>query len=433
MNLKQFLKKALSPIWDRGRGWLPLVREPYTGAWQQNKEVSREQILTYHAVYSAMTLIASDIAKLPIRLVKKDRDGIWEEIENPAYSPVLRKPNPHQTRIQFFENWVLSLLSSGNTYVLLRRDRRNIVIAMYVLDPSRVQVLTSESGEVFYQLSPDAINGIEEQITVPASEIIHDRVNPLYHPLCGISPIVAAALPVLQGRSIQDNAVNFFANNARPGGILTAAGAVSDEMAEQLRKYWKDNYTGNNAGGVAVLADGLTYKSFDTINAQNSQALEQLNWTAEVVCSVFHVPPYKIGIGETPSYNNIEALNVEYYSTAIQSRLEHIELLLDEGLRTPNGVGTEFLVSNLLRMDSAAQMETLEKANGKMTPNEQRKVLNLKPVVGGDSPMVQMQNFSLAALAKRDAKLDPFANDNNSTAETVRVFELLQNIKGLSA
>ncbi len=34
--------------------------------------------------------------------------------------------------------------------------------------------------------------------------------------------------------------------------------------------------------------------------------------------------------------------------------------------------------------------------------------LSLPPVAGGDSPMLQQQNFSLAALAKRDAKEDPF-------------------------
>jgi hypothetical protein len=35
--------------------------------------------------------------------------------------------------------------------------------------------------------------------------------------------------------------------------------------------------------------------------------------------------------------------------------------------------------------------------------------MSLPPVDGGDSPMIQQQNFSLAALAKRDAKDDPFA------------------------
>jgi phage portal protein BeeE len=59
-------------------------------------------------------------------------------------------------------------------------------------------------------------------------------------------------------------------------------------------------------------------------------------------------------------------------------------------------------------MDSVTQMEVLDKSKGIMAPNEQRKRLDLKPKAGGDSPMLQQQNFSLEALAKRDAQADPF-------------------------
>ena len=48
-------------------------------------------------VYGCVTLIASDIGKLPLRLVEQDADGIWNETTSPAFSPVLRKPNRYQT------------------------------------------------------------------------------------------------------------------------------------------------------------------------------------------------------------------------------------------------------------------------------------------------------------------------------------------------
>jgi hypothetical protein len=46
---------------------------------------------------------------------------------------------------------------------------------------------------------------------------------------------------------------------------------------------------------------------------------------------------------------------------------------------------------------------------GVMAPTEVRAKLDLKPVTGGDSPFLQQQNYSLEALAKRDAQADPFA------------------------
>jgi phage portal protein BeeE len=46
-----------------------------------------------------------------------------------------------------------------------------------------------------------------------------------------------------------------------------------------------------------------------------------------------------------------------------------------------------------------------------MSPNEGRARLDLQPVIGGESPYLQQQNYSLEALAKRDAQTDPFASN----------------------
>ena len=43
-----------------------------------------------------------------------------------------------------------------------------------------------------------------------------------------------------------------------------------------------------------------------------------------------------------------------------------------------------------------------------MTPNEARAKLDLPPVAGGASPYLQQQNYSLAALDKRNSLDDPF-------------------------
>jgi phage portal protein BeeE len=142
------------------------------------------------------------------------------------------------------------------------------------------------------------------------------------------------------------------------------------------------------------------------------QMVESLKWSAEVVCSVYHVPPYKVGVGALPTYNNVQALNVEYYSQALQSHIEEIEELLDHalGIGWAVGMGTEFDTENLLRMDSITLVTTIRDAVGAgvMSPNEGRAKFDLKPVKGGKSPYLQQQNYSLEALAKRDAQDDPF-------------------------
>ena len=51
-------------------------------------------------------------------------------------------------------------------------------------------------------------------------------------------------------------------------------------------------------------------------------------------------------------------------------------------------------------------------------PNEARAEIGLQPVAGGDTPYLQQQNYSLAALAKRDAKDDPFSKDLSAPTQT---------------
>jgi HK97 family phage portal protein len=317
---------------------------------------------------------------------------------------VLRKPNRYQNRIQFVQWWLISKLVHGNTYILKDYDARGVVRALYILDPRSTRPLVAPDGSIYYSLSADYLNGLDLAEIVPARMIIHDVAVPLYHPLCGISPILACALAVRQGLSIQRNSAAFFENGSNPGGVLTAPGAIAPETATRLKDYWDTNFAAGKAGKIAVLGDGLEYEAM-TVNAVDAQLIDQLKWTAETVCSCFHVPPYMIGVGDPPNYNNIEALNQQYYSQCLQILIETIELLLDEGLELPAGYGTEFDIDDLLRMDSATMIKSERDAvqGGIKAPNESRRRLNLPPKPGGDSPYLQQQNYSLEALAKRDA------------------------------
>jgi HK97 family phage portal protein len=401
---------------EQSRGWYPLVQEGFTGAFQKNIVCRQEDILTYHAVYTCLRLIVSDIGKLRIKYIEQDSDGIWAEGFNSAYSKVLRNPNHYQTRQQFIELWVVSKLIQGNTYILKERDNRGgpgrgNVSAMYVLDPKRVRVLVAPDSSVYYALSTDPLSKLEQAVIVPASEIIHDLMMPLYHPLCGIAPLQACNLAASQGLRLQNQSVDFAANGSQPSGVLTTAMDIDDDQARAIQKRWQEQFTGANAGKVAVLGLDLKYAPM-MMKLVDAQFIEQLKITAEQVCSAFGVPPYMAGVGAPPAYNNIEALNQQYYSQALQAHIEAIEALLDKGLEMADNKGTELDLDGLLRMDTLTKMNAAEKAiTSGMSPDEVRKrFYGLGSVKGGSAPYLQQQNYSLEALAKRDAKEDPFAS-----------------------
>ncbi len=396
-------------------GWNRLMGDHSTGSWQRDIRLSFDEASQHPAVFACMSVIANDISKCRPRLMQFTSDSIWEETANPAYSPVVTKPNSYQDRIDFLASWVWSKLGHGNFYGLKVRDNRNVVVAIYPLDPYRVMPLVASDGSaaIFYQLSSDRlIPGLPEgsSIMVPAREIIHDRFNTIHHPLVGMSPLWAANLPAAQGLQIQRGATRFFRNGAQPSGVLTAPGQIDSDTAKRLEDKWEQDFQGDNVGRIAVLGSGLKFETM-SIAARNSDLVNQLKLTGEQVCSVFHVPPYKVGLGNLPAGLNIQALNVEYLSQALQSLIEKIELAWSDALQTGPALRVQLDHDNLLRMDSVTQMEVLTKGvNGAIyAPNEARRKLDLKPVPGGDSPYLQQQNYSLEALAKRDASADPFA------------------------
>lgn len=401
-------EKALSAVPDRG--WFHLIREPFTGAWQRNKEETRESLLAYPTLFACISRISTDIGKLPFELKRRDANGIWRLTDNPAYSPVLRKPNHYQTAQQFREAWALSCLQHGNAYILKQRDNRGVVTKLHVLDPRRVKPLVADSGDVFYELASNELaQSVEDNIVVPAREMIHDREVAVFHPLVGVPPLSAAYWPAVKNLKILRNAATFFGNGANPGGILIAPGSISKETAERLSEHWNSNYSGENAGRVAVVGDGLKYEAMAE-NAADSQLVEQLRYSDEQICQPFGIPPFKVGIGTIPAGLKVDDINNLYYADALQSRIERMEALLDEGLGISLPLGVELDLYPLLRMDREKQARVEgEMVKGSiMTPNEARASFDLEPLDGGDTVYMQQQNYSLAALAERDAN-KPFA------------------------
>lgn len=395
-------EKALLPD---SRGWWT-IHEPYTGAWQRNDEIKAKDLSSFFAIYSCITLIAGDISKLRARVMAVGSDGILVERSAPN---ALKRPNRYQNHIQFKQWWETSKLSQGNAYGLKQRDDSGRVESIYILDPCRVTPLVADDGSVYYELCTDNLNGISDvTVTVPASEIIHDRYQPQYHPLIGVSPISAAALSGKLGLRIQQDSQTFFGNGARPGGVLVAPGAISEDTARRLKEHWDDNYSGANSGKVAVLGDGLKFEPMRATSV-DSQLVEQLKLSAEVVCSCFHVPPFKIGFGSLPS-GKVEEMNLIYYSDCLQVLIEEFEQCMTDGLSLPEGQSVELDIDSLWRMDSESKYRMLSEAiKGVMAPNEARRRVNLKPVEGGESVYMQQQNYSLEALARRDAQPDPFS------------------------
>lgn len=396
-----------------GGGWRDgwrRITEPFSGAWQMNKEEKRGDLITYPTLFACIFRISSDIGKLPFALSEWDANArISKTVENPAYSPVLRKPNGFQTSAQFREYWVITKLCQGNAYILKRRDLRGVVVDLYVLDPERVMPMVTNSGDVYYQLYTSPLNTLPpnypaENLIVPASEIIHDRCMTVHNPLIGVPPLAAAYWPTVKNMKIMRSATEFFANNAQPGGLLTAPAGMTEEDAESVKAYWNTEFMGGNSGRVAIIGADMKFQPF-AMKSIDSQMIEQMRYGDEQICQPFGIPPFMVGIGSIPTGLGVDGIYQLYYQNALQTHIEHMEALLDEGLAISRPLGVELDLAPLLRMDESKRAEVTQKLNQTETPNEARRRFNLPPLVGGDTVYRQQQDYPLDQV--RLNKIEP--------------------------
>ena len=397
------------PLWGGG-----IVRDWFPGAWQANLEIQSNLALTgYSPIYAACTRISSDVSKLGIDLLKEvegEEEILEKAPKNSPYWQVIRRPNRYQDRIQFIEHWLLCKLLHGNAYAFKQFDQRGICTDLHLLDPRSVRARITDDGAVYYSCPRELLaqlpNGLD---SIPSRFIIHDRGPTFWDKLVGVSPMVAAALSGTLGLKIQQQSAAFFGNMSRPSGLITGPKSIPADEARRLKEGWQENYSGMRLGQTAVLGDGLTYQTM-SMAAETSQLAEQLGISAVDVATAFGLPAYMLNQGPMPTSNNVAALEQQYYSRTLQGYIEKIELCLTEGLGVPDGYSVEFDLDGLMRMDPATQMDVLSKGVGGaiLKPNEARARLNRRKTDGGNAVYLQQQNFSLAALDKRDRTEDPF-------------------------
>lgn len=393
------------------------VTEAFAGMWSRQLQMEgASSLLAFSSVYACVQLIARDISKLPLRLQRltSEEPEVWQNEDNPSYSPLLRAPNRYQTPNQFLEYWVASKLIHGNAYALKQRNGAGKVEALYLLDPQKVMAMVAPDGQVFYKANTDTLAGLATPVMVPGDEMIHDRMNCFFHPLCGVSPLYAAAMSASQGRRIQTNSSKFFENMSRPSLHLSFVGQIDAAKAEQWKAEFEQKFSGANLGKLLITGGDAKLNQL-TIPAEQAQLVEQLGWTGEDAARAFGVPFYKLGLGDIPA--DIVGVNQEYYDRILHPHIRDIEALFWSGLALATDLQVNFDTRELLRLDDkrrAEKHELLSRA-GVKKPNEARAEEGLPPVKGGDTPYLQQQNFSLGALSKRDESDDPFGTKKPET------------------
>ena len=161
----------------RSDTWHPTtIREPYTGAWQNNDNLTADRPCPISPCMPASPLSPPTLGSYAYAWWRRTTTAYGRKRPIRAYSPVLRKPNRYQTIHKFVEKWITSKLTAGNAYVLKQRDDRDVVTALYVLDPARVDPLLAPDGAVIYGLNRDDLTGVSNVESAAPSSYLRAKL-----------------------------------------------------------------------------------------------------------------------------------------------------------------------------------------------------------------------------------------------------------------
>lgn len=375
------------------------------GRTTAGKPVNERTAMQTTAVYACVRILAEAIASLPLHIYKYDeKGGKVMAIDHPLYTLLHDEPNPEMTSFVFRETMMSHLLIWGNAYAQIIRDGAGRVISLYPLLPNQMEVDRDDKGNIFYtytRQNDDNPNFKDNGDIVLKKEDVLHICGLGFNGLKGFSPLAMAKNAVGMTIACEEYGASFFANGANPGGVLEHPGILKDPS--KVRESWNEVYRGsNNAHKVAVLEEGMTYKTIG-IPPEEAQFLETRKFQLDEIARLYRIPPHMVGNLDRSTFNNIEQQSLEFVKYTLDPWVIRWEQSLQKALLLPGEKGKYFVklnVDGLLRGDYKSRMEgySIGLQNGFMSPNDVRALEDLNPIPDEEGGNTYLVNGALCKL-----------------------------------
>lgn len=318
--------------------------------------INDQTALTISTVFACHRTISEDCAKLPLKLFRRGSDGGRQEASERSLYRVLHSiANPEMTAMECRETLMGHVLARGNAWGWPERNGAGEVMALWPLNPTRMQVLrVIATGTLWYAY------------TLPSGEVRklrHDQVMHLrglaFDGVMGYSPLTLARESMGLAAAIDRHAASFFGNGAWPGVVLIHPGELGEEGLTNLRNSWNEAHQGLERGhAVAVLEEDMKLETLG-FNAAEAQLIEAGVFRIGDLCRWWRMPPHKVGELSRATFSNIEHQSLEYVGDTLQPWLTRFEqragLSLLTSLDRERGYYCEHNVAAILRADAAAR------------------------------------------------------------------------------
>lgn len=362
--------------------------------YRNHVTVSPEGALAISTVYACIYRIASTCASLSLNIYERDGREVTLAESHPAYDLVKYTPNPHQTAYEFWENLYVQALMHGVGYAIVARDNRGNPISLTPVH--------------FYDVEPKVIDGERVFSVKDLGVVFPENMIELCN-MGRLSPLRVHAENMGLAKAVQDYGSDYFANGARPTGILTPANPMKKEQLEALRESWQ-----SATSGVKMLPYDMRYQS-QSIPPEEAQFIETRKFQAEEICRIYSVPPDLVQLPGKSTFNNVEQQHIQFARHTITPWAIRLSQEVDRKLVQPFDrpqIYSRHDMTDLFRGDMAARASFYREMlnTGVLSINEVRAKEDLNPVAGGDTHTVAVNQIALDTFQAYSAKIS--SNEN---------------------
>lgn len=344
--------------------------------------VTETSALGLSAFYRAGAVISGSIASLPLRSLKTTSDDRREPVASWVDDPA--GPDSY-TPYEFKEQCIWHLFLQGDAFLQHRFNGAGALVGLTPVHPLAVGVEwdSSRPGGKLYRVTQLGGTALELDATT-----MTQVMGPSLDGLRGMSVITLARNSLGTAIAGDRAAGNMFANGGMLSGIITPEEDVEPDEVTTIKADVNANMTGTeNAGKIAVVNRKLKFTPW-SMNAADAQFLETREFSIEEVARWTGVPANLLMKSDAVSTwgTGVEIVNRGLRQYTLASYTSRFEQRLSRLL--PRTQLVEFDFAGLERPNPEQEIDLLIKQveAGLLTPNEARRIRNLAPLPGGDTP-----------------------------------------------
>lgn len=361
--------------------------------------VNEHTIFTCSAFYDGVDQIASDVAKLPLNLHKRRKEGGSDHYtESKAYKLMKYSPNADTGSMVFRRQLLVHALVAKGGFAEIERDSLGRPAGLWNIEPHRVEPFDDVEMLPNGRTRQARLYRIDGRDVIDARDMIHIQ-GLSWDGVSGMEMVDVARQAIGLALASEHFAAAFFGNGTRFGGVLTKTdGDLDPDQAKQLREQIEALHAkADKAFRLLVLGAGFKYDA-SGVKPSEAQMKEVRDQQIAEVARFLNMPLHKLKLN-TPgavSYASVEMSDLDYYKGCLLNWITLCEEEFNRKLVPALEVGHQFFKHNanaFLRGTIKERYDALAVAHdrGVINADEWRALEDMNPQPDGQGKIYLVQ------------------------------------------